>query len=47
MNLPVWLENFNKKYKKGLYELATHQLIPIGKKLLHKHKEAFKELAEK
>ena len=28
----VWLENFNKKYKKGLSELATYQkTTTIGK----------------
>ncbi len=47
-DLKSWLEKFNKKYKKGLFELATHnETIFIGKRVLEKHLRAFKELAKK
>ncbi len=46
--LTVWLDNFNKKYKKGLSELANYpETTLIGKRILKKHIHAFKELSKK
>ena len=45
--LTVWLDNFNKKYKKGLSELANAETTSLGKRILNKYKDAFKELARK